>query len=415
MNQSVDVSSSVDQDVPVVTNVTSSSEFLGWIGDISQHLLSPEPGEVPSWLTTLAIIIGVSYAKRELYAHLGFWTDGDLDAMINHYCNQPPPLELSQSIRDQDKNTLLFPLNPDLGDLLEHRNVILIEGGPGEGKTTQVIRTLFDERFHTSTGQRPLILVGKFPFEVNDFKTLLPALVKRAMDRKIPVYIVTDDVQQVVDTCPDGKIGDATQSFFGTLMQLSLKYPGRVKIVYIASRMFSQDLSEFSGHDARFHTYQWRYDPALLRSTLEQSNNPVIVRHLDELLDMFGSRIQDYIRLMKLVNDVDNEEAYQTTVKQMKDKCRDQIKSALSAVNGAHNVAGAAQAHKLLSTLLEEQGEILAPELIANDKIIKILVHSNIIHANPAVTWASRFTSVVFKERYDDFAQYSGKKTSRKD
>ena len=275
----------------------------------------------------------------------------DLNAMIDHYRNQPPPFVLSECIQDQGKTPLLFPLNPVLGDLLERENVILIEGGEAEGKTTQVFRTLFDERFQTSTEQRPLILMGsfrrtptdllsrfffgyQFPFKVTDYKTLLRDVVKRAVDQKIPVYIVADDVQQVVDIYPDGKVGDAAQRFFGTLMQLSLDYPDQVKIVHIASRMFSQDLRTFCGRDERFHAYQWSYDPALIRSTLEQSNNPMIVRHLDELLGMFGSRIQYYIQLMELMNKVDNEEDYQAAVKKMKDKCRDNIHWAFYALMG---------------------------------------------------------------------------------
>jgi len=434
MNQSVYVSPSVDQDVPVTTNVTSSSELLGWIGDISQHPLSPEPGQVLSFFATSAAIATAVYATRTFYAHLGLWTRGHLDAIINHYRDKPPQIVLSESIQDKEENTLLFPLNPVLGKLIEQNNVLLVEGGPGEGKTTQVFRTLLDKCSQTSTGQRPLILLAsfrgadlqakflsrffaKYPFlfKVTNYEALLSAVVERAVDKKIPVYIVTDDVQQVVDMYPDGKVDDAAQSFFGTLMQLSLKYSGRVKVVHISSRMFSQDLSEFSGHEDRFHAYQWSYDSALFRSTLEQSNNRMIVCHVNELLDMFGSRIQNYIRLMELMDKVDNEKAYEAAVNQMKDKHRKKIKRALSAVREVHGVAGAVQAHKLLTTLLKEKGKIDAPEYIADPKIVKILVRSNIIHANPDVIWASRLTGFVFKERYDEFAFFSGKSTSRKE
>jgi len=462
MNQSVDVSSSVDQGVPLATNVTSSSESLGWIGDISQHLppLETVQNVLPSFVGTLQAIgavliafwgLGVqrqqnhtqkqqfALATQNHAATLGLWTADDLDAMINHYRDQPPPIELSKYIQDEKKNTLRFPLNPVLGDLLEHNDVLLIEGGPGEGKTTQVLRTLFDKCSQTSTGQRPLILTAgfrdadpetkflslffgnyQFPFEVTDYKILLRDVVKRAVDKNIPVYIVTDDVQQVVDMYPHGEVVTAAQSFFGTLMKLSLNYPDHVKIVHIASRMFSQDLLKFSGHRTRFRAYQWSYDPTLLCSTLEQSNNPMIVRHLDELLDMFGSRIQEYIELMKRMNeigngDVDNEKVYQAAVNKMKDECRDEIESALSAVKKVHRVAGAAQGHKLLTKLLEEQGKAVSFVNIADPNIVDILVRSNIIHANPRVTWASRFTSFVFEERYDEFAGFSGKQTSQKD
>jgi len=362
------------------------------------------------------------------------WTPDDLDAVINHYCDQSPPIVLSESIQDEKNNTLLFPLNPVLGDLLEHKNLILIEGGPGEGKTTHVFRTLLDKRSQTSTGQRPLILMGSFrrtplktdllsrffvkypfPFKVTDYDALLSAVVERAVEKNIPVYIVTDDVQQVVDMYPDGKVGVEAQNFFGSFMELSLKYKGRVKIVHISSRMFSQDLRKFSGHNERFHAHQWSYDPALLRPTLEQSNNRMIVRHLDDLLGMFGSRIQDYIRLMELMNNDDNEEVYQAAVKKMKDECRDKIESALSAVKKVYRVAGAAQGHQLLTKLLEEQGKAVSSVNIADPNIVDILVRSNIIHANPRVIWASHFTSFVFKERYNEFAGFSGKQTSRKD
>ena len=431
MNQSGDVSSSVDQDVPVLTNVTRSSEFLGWIGVISQHLPSPDISNVPSWIAASATAVGVLYAKRTWNARHGLWTNADLDAMINHYCNHPPPITLSHVIQGQDNTTLRLPLNPDVGDLIERNLITLIEGGPGEGKTTQVLRTLFDERFQTSIGQRPLILMGsfrnanlktellsrffgnyKFPFTVADYKTLLRDVVKRAVDRKIPVYIVADDVQQVVDTDPDGEVGGAAQSFFGTLMLLSLKYQDQVKMVYIASRMFSLDLSKFSGHDGRIEDYQWSYDPKLLRDTLEQSNNRTIVAHLDKLPDMFGSRIQDYIRLMRLMKNVDNEEAYEDAVKQMKDECRNNIKNALSAVMKVHGVAGAAEAHKLLTKLLEKQGKAVSSVGIADPNIVDILVRSNIIHATPDVIWASRLMSFVFEERYDEFAEFSHKQTS---
>ena len=434
MNQSVYVSPSVDQDVPVTTNVTSSSELLGWISDISQHPLSPEPGQVLSFFATSAAIATAVYATRTFYAHLGLWTRGHLDAIINHYRDEPPKLVLSESIQDEEKNTLVFPLNPNVGKLIKQKNVLLIEGGPGEGKTTQVFRTLLDKCSQTSTGQRPLILLAsfrgadlktkflsrffvKYPFffKVTNYEALLSAVVKRAVDKKIPVYIVTDDVQQVVDMYPVGNVGDAAQSFFGTLMQLSLDYPKHVKIVHIANRMFSQDLSKFSGHMGRLHAYQWSYDPTLFRSTLEQSNNRTIVRHVDELLGMFGSKIQDYIGLMELMDNVDNEEAYQAAVKQMKDTRTNDIMSALSAVKKVYRVAGAAEAHKLLTELLEEQGKAVSPVNIADPNIVDILVRSNIIHSKPTVTWASRFTSFVFKERYNEFVGFRGKSTPRKE
>ena len=456
MNQSVDASSSVVQDVPVVANVTSSSESFSWLRDIDQHLPYPYTGVVAFCVGVFAPIATVWCSVRMLSVYLKQlntqkqhldldtqkhaatlrekWTAGDLDAIIDHYRDQPLPIVLSESIQDEKKNTLRFPLNPAVDKLLKHRNVLLIEGGPGEGKTTQVFRTLLDKCSPTSTGQRPLILLASFrgadlktdflsrffvkypfPFKVTNYEALLSAVVERAVDKNIPVYIVTDDVQQVVDMYPVGNVGDAAQSFFGTLMQLSLNYPGRVKIVHIASRMFSGDLRKFSGHRTRFEDYQWSYDPKLLRDTLERSNNRMVVGHLGKLLEMFGSRIQDYIRLMELMNDVDNEEAYEDAVKKMKDECRDEIEIALSAVKKVHGVAGAAEAHKLLTKLLEEKGKAVSSVNIADTNIVDILVRSNIIHANPRVIWASRFTGFVFMERYKEFAGFSGKQTSQKE
>ena len=452
MNQSVDISPSVDQGLPVATNITSSSESLGWIGDLSQRLASLETAQVvQAFAASVAIgsalyamwTYGVSLQRlaldRQKYGAplREMWTDDDLDAIIDHYRAQPLPIKLSKFIQDQGTTPLLFPLNPDVSDLLEYHDVLLIEGGSGEGKTTQVFRTLFDKCSQTSTEQRPLILTGsfrnarltsellsyffvnyQFPFKVTDYEKLLRFVLKRAMDKSIPVYIVSDDAQQVVDMHPDGEVGPKAQSFFATLMLLSWDYP--VKIVHIANRMFSHDLDRCPGHNSRFHAYQWSYDPALLRSTLEQSNNPMIVRHLDELLGMFGTTIQNYIQLMELMDeigngDVDNEEVYQAAVKQMKDKCRDDIENALYAVGRVDKVAGAAEGHKLLTKLLEEQGKSVSSVRIAHPKIVRNLVRSNIIHGYADVTWASRFTSVVFKERYDEFAPFIGKSTSQKE
>ena len=67
MTPSVDVSLSVDQGVPVATNITSWSEFLGWIGDMSQTRQARGAFVLVSCVAALAAI--VSSCVRIARAH----------------------------------------------------------------------------------------------------------------------------------------------------------------------------------------------------------------------------------------------------------------------------------------------------------------------------------------------------------